>query len=112
MYLKSRPFVSFPRFRSFPLILSIVVAFAFQKHVFENIAEGENANQMICIVDYDETMDARLADGIEDGIEAVVNRTCVYAGKILYVRLVTGAHEVLQGSLLQNAFGEPLQRLD
>lgn len=50
---------------------------------------------MVLVVDYDKTMDARLANGVEDGIKTIVDRTGVYAGEVLDVLLVPGVVECI-----------------
>lgn len=51
----------------------------------KNVAQCEQALESPIFVDDDKAMDSRFADGIEDGVEAVVQCTCEDAGEVLCV---------------------------
>ena len=67
---------------------SIVVALAFQQDVLEDVAERQQSLEPVRLVDDDEAVDAGFADGVEDGVEAVVEGACVDAWEILDGELV------------------------
>lgn len=76
----SSPFACCKNPLSVPLIL---VPKRAVERVVENIAERQEADEVAALVDDDEPVHARLADRVEDGVEAVVQRASVNAGEVL-----------------------------
>ena len=66
----------------FPSSLIVIAKRAVQR-VIQDIAQRQQALELARLVDDDESVDARLADRIEDGVEAVVEGACVDAWKVL-----------------------------
>lgn len=64
-------------------ITPLVPFLAFEQNVFENVAERQHALEPVVFVNDDEAVDARLADRVKDGVEAVVEGAGVDAGKVL-----------------------------
>lgn len=53
------------------------------ERVVQNIAQGKQAYQVAAFVDDDEAVHARLADCVEDSVEAVVEGAGVNPGEVL-----------------------------
>ena len=64
-----------------------IISFALQENIFQDIAQRENAHQTVVLVDDHKSMDSRFPDRIKDGVEAVIDGTCVYSREILRRRL-------------------------
>ena len=63
--------------------VSVIVVLTVQEDVGEDVTEGEQALEMVALIDDDEAVHARLADGVEDAVEAVVKEAGVDAREIL-----------------------------
>ena len=61
----------------------LVVVDAFEEREFEHIAEGQHAAQLGVLINDDEAVDARLADGVVDGGHAVLHGAGEDAGEVL-----------------------------
>ena len=63
--------------------MTSVIALSLEQDIFEDIAQGEHAFQVVALVDDDETVHAGLPNRVEDGVKAVVEGAGVDSGKIL-----------------------------
>lgn len=54
-----------------------------EQRVLEDVAKREHALELVLLVDDDEAVDARSADGVVDGGELVLHGAGVYAGEVL-----------------------------
>ena len=64
------------------LLVAPVIEWTVQR-VAQNVAEGKESLELLLFVDNDETMHARPADGVKDGIHAVVHRAGVDSREFL-----------------------------
>ena len=65
------------------LVLFVVIAFALQKNVLKDVAEGKNADETVLFVNDYESMYPRFANSVENGIETILDGTSVYAREVL-----------------------------
>lgn len=61
----------------------MIIPFAFQKDIFQDIAQRQNADEPIILIDDDKSMNSRFPDRIKNSVEPVINRTSVYSGEVL-----------------------------
>ena len=50
-----------------------VISLALKKDIFQDIAQGQNANQTIIFVNDHKPMNSRLPDGIKDGVQTIID---------------------------------------
>lgn len=62
----------------------LVVVDAFEQGEFEHVAERQHAAQLGVLIDDDEAVHARLADGVVDGGHAVLHGAGEDAGEVLW----------------------------
>lgn len=65
-----------------PLLLPLIPQRAVES-IIENVAERQQADKMAALVNDDEAVHARLADRVEDSVQAIVERACVDAWEVL-----------------------------
>lgn len=59
------------------------VGFSLEQDVVEDVAQGENTLQLEVLIHYHQTVNARLANGVEDSVQSIVQRAGVDAREIL-----------------------------
>ena len=65
------------------LLRSLLVAQRAVESVVKDIAQGQETLELVGFVDDDQSMHTRLADGVEDGVEPVIERAGVDAWEVL-----------------------------
>lgn len=66
-----------------------LVPFALQEDIFQNVAQSQHALQAIILVNNHQAMDTRLADRVEDGVQAIEHGARVNPGKVLALSVTT-----------------------
>ena len=72
-----------------PLQSSRLITLALQENVLEDVAQSQDTSQVAVLVDDYEAVDAGLSDGVEDGVETVLECAGVNAWEVLVMLLVT-----------------------
>ncbi|KAI6747741.1 hypothetical protein HG531_008283 [Fusarium graminearum] len=72
-----------------------------QQNILENIRKGDDALELVVIVDYYQTVNSALADSVKDGIQAIAFAACVNARALirsLAQRLSNGTIQIFVGT--------------
>lgn len=64
--------------------ITSLVLLALQQGILQDITQRQDALQFAVLVDDDEAVDARLADGVVNGAELVLHGARVDAGEVLF----------------------------
>ena len=79
----SRPSPSHLQIRPRVLLVLVLVTKRAVQSVVQDVAEGEQTDELAAFVDDYQAMHARLADGVEDGVESIVQCACIDAREVL-----------------------------
>lgn len=65
-------------FISLPLFI-----LAFEKNILQNITQRENTDEAEVVINHNQPVNPRLADGVKNGVKAIVNRAGINSRKVL-----------------------------